>query len=102
MTEFLHECYVSADRTGITEGTRARVADIGAVAAESGLPARLIGSVLVPADDTWFLLWQADAESTVREIAQRAGVPCDRITEVVAWGSGPANIKGFQDAHTCR
>ena len=83
MTEFLQECYV-AGRTDIARHARAQVAAIAAVVSASDLPIRLIGALLLPADETLFLLWQADTESVVREIIQHAGMTCDRITEVVA------------------
>lgn len=85
MTEFLQECYVAASRSDICRRTREQLAAIVADASASARRVRLLGSVLVPADETLFLLWQADGESAVREIAERAGITCDRLTEVVAF-----------------
>lgn len=85
MTQFLQECYVAASRSDICRRTREQLAAIVADASVSARGVRLLGSVLVPADETLFLLWQADGEGTVREIAERAGITCNRLTEVVAF-----------------
>lgn len=104
MRDFLQESYFAQRRSGGTEPDppAARLEGLHAVVAGAGLPAHLVGSILVPADETLFLLWRADAETTVRELAGRAGIACDRVTEVRSWGWGPTNIKGFRDARTSR
>ena len=87
MTEFLQECYVAASRSDICRRTREQLAAIAADASVSARGVRLLGSVLVPADETLFLLWQADDEYAVRDIVERAGIACERLTEVVAFTS---------------
>jgi Nickel responsive protein SCO4226-like len=45
--------------------------------------ARYIGSILVPADETAFCLFEASSIETATEINQRAAIPYERILEVV-------------------
>lgn len=83
MTDYLQECYLAAGGADIADRIREMLAGLAVVLSEPGLPASLIGSILVPGDETLFLLWRADDEGVVRDLAERAGVACDRITEVI-------------------
>lgn len=85
MTEFLQECYVAAGRSDVCRRTQEQLEAIAADASVSADGVRLLGAVLVPTDETLFLLWRADQADDVREIAGRAGITCDRLTEVVAF-----------------
>lgn len=84
MNEFLHECYVAADRIDAASRALVRIKAMAAESTADGHPAHLIRSILVPRDETWFLLWEADSADTIRDVVRRAGVACDRITEALA------------------
>jgi len=45
---------------------------------------RCLGSVFVPDDETWFLLYEAPSEDAVRRAVELAALPCARITAAVA------------------
>jgi hypothetical protein len=45
--------------------------------------ARYVGSILVPADEIAFCLFEASSIETATEVNQRAAIPFDRILEVV-------------------
>jgi hypothetical protein len=49
-----------------------------------GAPVRYLRSILVPADETCFHLFEAPSEAAVRAAAVRADVVCTRIVEAVA------------------
>lgn len=83
MVEFLQECYIGAGRAGLAQDVQHRLDAIAAGMTAEGTPIRLIRSMLVPEDETWFLLWEADTSETVRRASTRAGIACDRITEVL-------------------
>ena len=51
---------------------------------------RLIGSVLIPGEDTVLSLFEADDPATVRRVNEAADFPLDRITEVVDVASARA------------
>lgn len=45
--------------------------------------ARYVGSILVPADEIAFCLFEASSIETATEVSQRAAIPFERILEVV-------------------
>jgi Protein of unknown function (DUF4242) len=45
--------------------------------------ARYVGSILVPADEIAFCLFEASSIETATEVNERAGIPFERILEVV-------------------
>jgi hypothetical protein len=90
MTEFLLELYVAKTAGADVEGLamRARAAADG-LAAE-GRPMRCACSILVPEDETCFLLFEAGVADDVREAAERADLPFGRISAAVADRAGEA------------
>lgn len=50
----------------------------------AGRPVRIVRAIFVPDDETLFLLWAADSEESVREVARRCGLTFGRITTVRA------------------
>jgi uncharacterized protein DUF4242 len=48
---------------------------------QQGTPVRYLRSLYVPEDETCFFLLDAPSADTVREAAQRAGLPFERIAE---------------------
>lgn len=83
MSEFLQECYVAAGHADAASRALVRMKAVAVESTEDGHRAHLVRSILVPRDETWFLLWEADSADTVRDVARRAGVACDRITEAL-------------------
>ena len=83
MTSFMAECFWP----GVTEqqlaeaGVRARRA---AVAISSGgVPARYIGSILVPADEIALCLFEAASIEAASDLNRRAAIPFERILQIV-------------------
>jgi hypothetical protein len=80
VAEFLIEFYVSREDSGAVE--RAERARLSAEAlTREGTPVRYLRSILVPEDETCFFLYEAGSADSVREAAQRATLPFERITE---------------------
>jgi Protein of unknown function (DUF4242) len=80
MAEFLVESYISRGEGGALE--RAERARLSAEAlTREGTPVRYLRSILVPEDETCFFLYEACSADSVREAAQRATLPFERITE---------------------
>ena len=80
MPEFLVEFYVSRQDAGAVE--RAERARLSADAlTREGTPVRYLRAILVPEDETCFLLFEAGSADAVREAAKRAALPFERITE---------------------
>jgi hypothetical protein len=44
---------------------------------------RYVRSVFVPADETWFLLYDAPTEADVLKAAGRAGIRLERVVEAL-------------------
>jgi Nickel responsive protein SCO4226-like len=83
MAEFLVELYVSRiDTVGAERGARRarRAAD---ELAREGTPVRYLRSIFVPEDETCFYLYEAATTDVVREAAERACLPVERITEAL-------------------
>jgi len=85
MPEFLAETYTPRDAPAA--GTAAPRADDIARAAEQaggpGAPARFLGAIAVPDEETCFWLYQAPAADAVRAAMARAGLRPERITPAV-------------------
>lgn len=81
--EYLQECYVAAGDPSAAGRIQQRVESAVAEMAAVGIRVRLIRTILIPEDETWFLLWEAAGVDAVREAAVRAGIVCDRLTEVM-------------------
>ena len=78
------ELYVSkTDRDAIAFWAN-RVNGAAAELTAEGRPIRLLRSILVPEDETCFLLVDADAVETVRETARRAALTFERVVEATA------------------
>jgi hypothetical protein len=86
MTEYLIELYVpSSEHAEIAAVTR-RVEHAAAELTAAGRPVRLVRSILVPEDETCFLLVEAVTAESVRETAERAALSVDRVVETAADG----------------
>jgi Protein of unknown function (DUF4242) len=84
MAQFLVELYVSrADRARAQY--RAERAQLAAeTLTRDGTAVHHLRSILVPEDETCFLLFEAPSSAAVRDALLRAAVPFERVVEVVA------------------
>ena len=76
MSEFIVEVYVP--RTGAI-GTAA----VRAAAEAHTPPVRYVRAILVPEDETCFLLFEATSIDDVRAVVTRAAVPFERISSAI-------------------
>jgi hypothetical protein len=44
---------------------------------------RCLRSIFVPAEETWFLLYDAPSRAAVEAALERAALPCERVLEAV-------------------
>ena len=79
MSEFIVEVYVP--RTG-DPGT-AGVREAAEEEARCGTPVRYLRAILVPEDETCFLLFDAGSVDAVRAVVTRAAVPFERISAAI-------------------
>jgi hypothetical protein len=84
MSEFLVEVFVPQTRSDRMCPPPADVDAVLEQLAREGHPISLTGSVLVPEDETRFLLFRAGSREEVSEAAIRLGLRCDRISEAVS------------------
>ncbi len=83
MTTFMAECFwpgVTAQQVAAA-GARAR-RETRAARAE-GVLARYVGSILVPADEIAFCLFEAASLEAAALIGARAAIPFERLLEIV-------------------
>jgi hypothetical protein len=84
MPEFMVELYVSRTERDAIALWASRVNGAAAELTAEGRSVRLLRSILVPEDETCFLLVEADAAETVRETARRAALEVERVVEAAA------------------
>jgi hypothetical protein len=90
MAEFLVELYVSRE-DGVGVGGRSEVARLAAEElTREGTPVRYLHSIYVPEEEVCFFLYEAASADAVREAAQRAVLPFERVSEAVANSKGGA------------
>jgi len=84
MAEYLVELYLSrADVAAVERGAaRARLA--AEELTREGRPVRYLRSIFVPEDETCFYLCEACSAEVVREVARRATLTFERVTEAMA------------------
>jgi len=84
MPEFLVELYVSKPDCGCFAAWADRVERAAAELTLEGKAVRLLHSILVPEDETCFLLVEAGTAEAVRETATRAALAFERVVEATA------------------
>jgi len=84
MPEFLAETYTPGLAPGIAAPCAADVARAAEHASGPGAPARFLGGVAVPDEETCFWLYQAPSAAAVRAAMTAAGLNPERIMQAVA------------------
>jgi len=84
MPEFLAETYAPRPAAGTPAPCPGGLARAAAHAAGPQGPARFLGAVAVPEEETCFWLYQAPTADAVRAAMTAAGLRPERITEAVA------------------
>jgi hypothetical protein len=80
MPEYLLELYVPAGTVNATGDGSFR--DAAERVASRGKPVQYLRSIYIAADETCFVLLEAETIETAREVARLAGVPSNRVSEV--------------------
>jgi hypothetical protein len=91
MAEYLLELYVPAGEADTSDTGAADVRAAAATMAADGKVVRYVRSIYVAADETCFVLLEAETSGIVQEVARLAGVPSNRVSEVASepTGGGP-------------
>jgi len=90
---YLVECYwpgVSADKVAAAVE---RAEQAASELRSHGRPVHVLGSILVPADETVFCFFDGQ-EADVRAVSEKAGVPFERILESLRIGCSQAEKQG--------
>ena len=83
MAEFLVELYIPSGQLQTVQGWIEAAAIAAADVSREGDAIRCVRSIVVPEDETCFLLYEASSIDAVREAAARAGLGASRITETL-------------------
>ena len=86
MPRFIVESYpvgLSADQLAAATD---RAQDVTAQMRVDGIDVQLLQSILVPAEESLFCLFEAPSRELVEEIVNRAGLPRERVVEAVDIG----------------
>jgi len=84
MREFVLELYVARTDAAAMSSAARRARLAARELTGEGTRVRFLRSIFVAEDETCLLLYEAASADAVRKAAARAGLPCDRVAEVVA------------------
>jgi hypothetical protein len=87
MPEYLLEFYVPRTdaRVAMDHGERARAAAEDLT--RRGNPIRYRCSIVIPGEETCFVLFEAPSADAVRDAAQLAALPCERLSTAITHSS---------------
>src|SRR5262249_22289456 len=83
VAHYLVELYLSRVGAGGLEAAAARACAAAAELTGSGVRVRCLSSIFVPADETWFLLYDAASANAVRSAPAGGARPSERVREAV-------------------
>jgi Protein of unknown function (DUF4242) len=89
MPEYLLEMYVPAGGAGAAGTGADSVREAAETVASQGTAVQYLRSIYVAADETCFVLLQADTKEAAQDVARLADVPYNRISEVA---NDPAGV----------
>ena len=78
------ELYVSRDDACAIERDAERVRQAAEEQTRRGIPVRFLRTIFVPDDETCFLLFEASSADAVRDAADLAALPYERVNAVAA------------------
>lgn len=82
VSEYLVEAYVSRD--GVIDLRSVGISDMAEELTREGREVHLLRSIFVPADETCFLLFEAESGAYVMEAAIRSGMQVERVMDAVS------------------
>ena len=88
MAEFLVELYMPSSQLREVQGWMEAASTAAADVSREGEAVRYVRSIVVPEDETCFLLYEAPSIDAVRAAAERAGLGAGRITETLNLAEG--------------
>ena len=83
---YLAELYLPRLRAGELEQAAARARATAAEMRREGAPVRYLRSLFVPDDETCFFLFEGPSAAAVKEAAERAAIPVERVVQAVQVG----------------
>jgi hypothetical protein len=82
MPEYLLELYVPASGASAAATGAGNVREAAAKVAAQGRAVQYLRSIYVAADETCFVLLEAETTETAQEVARLADLPANRVSEV--------------------
>ncbi len=83
MPLYLAELYRASAGSGDLAKAAARARAAASAMTRAGTRVRYVRSVFIPADETWFLLYDASTAADVLEAAGKAGIRLERVVEAI-------------------
>ena len=84
MPEYLLELYVSEADAYLAAGDGRSIREAAEELSRRGTPVRYRRSIFVPAEETCFVLLEADSIEQIHDTTRLANVPCDRLSRAVS------------------
>jgi hypothetical protein len=92
VAEFLLEQYVPRTDGAAVDRAAKRTRIAAEELTKEGTPVRHLRSIFLPEDETCFYLYEAASVDAVRELAKRAALPFERVTEAVDASKGEETL----------
>jgi len=86
---YLAECFWPGLHAASVDEVAERIRESAAELTSAGTGVSLTGTILVPADEVVFYLFDGDSAEAVREACERARVPFERVVESMSTLTGP-------------
>ena len=84
MPEYLIELYVSPADAYLAPGDGRSIREAAEELTRRGTQVRYRRSIFVPAEETCFVLLEADSIEEIQDLTRLANVPCDRVSQAVS------------------
>ena len=84
MPEYLLELYVSQADAQLAAGDGASIRAAAEELARRGIRVRYRRSIFVPAEETCFVLLEAESIEQIHDTTRLANVPCDRVSRALS------------------
>jgi Protein of unknown function (DUF4242) len=92
MAEFLVEVYFGPHQLQAVDGWLSAASAAAADLSRDADPVRCVRSIVVPEDETCFLVYEAASIDAVRAAVLRAGLEAGRIRETLGPVEGPTDV----------
>ena len=94
MPEYMLELYVSRTDAYLAAGDGRSIREAAEELTRRGIRVRYRRSIFIPAEETCFVLLEADSIEQIHDTTRLANVPCDRVSRAVSHPAASIDAHG--------